>query len=148
MSYGASASERRDLAATIGPLWRSLLATERAVAAGHDLTMWAYATMHQLASEPVRSQAVLAAGLGLDKTRLISVLDDLQERRLIRRARDPDDRRVRILSLTPEGRKLFSIVQREIHQREDRLFEHVDAGDRAAFGRALRSLSRAASAIS
>jgi DNA-binding MarR family transcriptional regulator len=136
--------ERRDLAATMAPLWRSLLAMERSVAANHALTMWAYATMHQLAGEPVRSQSVLAAGLGLDKTRVIPVLDDLQERRLIRRQPDPADRRVRLLSLTPKGRELFARVQREIHQHEDRLLDQLDAAERAAFISALRTLSRAA----
>src|SRR3954452_18725289 len=96
---------RRDLAATMAPLWRALLAGEREVAAGHGLSMWAYAALHRLAGAPVRGQVVLAGDLGLDKTRLIPVLDDLQERGLIRREPDPDDRRARILSLTPAGRR-------------------------------------------
>jgi DNA-binding MarR family transcriptional regulator len=147
MPEGSTVGGRRDLAATMAPLWRSLLATERAVAAEYDLTMWAYATLHQLASEPVRSQAALAAGLGLDKTRMIPVLDGLQARLLIRRVPDADDRRVRVLSLTPKGRKLFERVQREIHQQEDVLLDQLDAADRVVFVRALRSLSRAAASV-
>jgi DNA-binding MarR family transcriptional regulator len=137
---------RTDLAATLAPLWRALLSAERQVAADHGLTMWAYAALHRLAQAgaPVRGQAVLAADLGLDKTRLIPVLDDLQERGLIRREPDPGDRRARLLSLTPQGRRLFARAQRKLHVYEDQLLAGLDGADRSRFLRALATVSRSA----
>lgn len=135
---------RDDLAATMAPLWRSLLAEERRIAAEFDLSMWGYAALHQLADQPVRTQVALASALGLDKTRLISVLDDLQARSFIHREPDPEDRRVRVLSLTPAGRRLFSRVQQAVHRSEDELLAEIPDRDRAAFLATLRSLSAAA----
>jgi len=125
-------------------LWRRLLATERDVTAGHGLSMWGYAALHELAATPVRSQAVLADGLGLDRTRVIPVLDDLQERGLIRREPDPEDRRVRVLTITTDGRRLFRKVQRDVHRAEDELLGLLGAEDRAAFVRSAAVLGRAA----
>jgi DNA-binding MarR family transcriptional regulator len=136
--------DRRDLAASLGPLVRALLAAEREEAAAHGLSMWGYAALHRLADAPVRGQVVLAAELGLDKTRLIPVLDELQEHGYIRREPDPDDRRARVLSLTPAGRRVFQRTQKRVHRREDELLAPLDERERAAFVRALTVLGEAA----
>jgi MarR family transcriptional regulator, organic hydroperoxide resistance regulator len=44
----------------------------------------------------------------VDKTTLISVLDRLEQRELIKRTVDPTDRRVRIPQITPAGRRVFA----------------------------------------
>lgn len=137
---------RRDLAAQLGPVLRTLLATEREVATKHRLAMWAYAALHELAAGPIRGQSELALRLQFDKSRLIPLLDDLQERELISRAPDPDDRRVHLLDLTPAGRRLFTEAQQEIRRREDELLASVDERQRVAFTRALATISEAASA--
>jgi len=134
-----SAVPRRDLAALLAPLMRSLLAAEREVAERHGLTMWGYAALHGLADQPVRTQTVLATSLGIDKTRLIPILDDLQERDLIRREPDPDDRRVHVLSLTPKGRRLFVAAQKDVHAREDQLLVGLDPKQQAALRAALET---------
>src|SRR2546423_15713298 len=95
---------RRDLAAMIVPLGRALSAAEEPVLRAHDLSMWAYIVLTALAERPMRTQAALARAIGADKTRIIGVLDGLQERGLIQRRPDPADRRMRAASLTPAGR--------------------------------------------
>ncbi|MEV5708118.1 MarR family transcriptional regulator [Actinoallomurus sp. NPDC052274] len=132
---------RRDLAAMIVPLGRALMAAEAPVLRAHDVSMWAYSVLLALGEEPVRTQNALAQAIGADKTRIIGVLDGLQERGLIERRPDPGDRRVRLLSLTPEGRRLRDSVQAGIRERENHLLARLPAADRAAFLRALRTLS-------
>jgi DNA-binding MarR family transcriptional regulator len=90
---------------------------------------------------PARTQAVLAQAIGADKTRIIPVLDELQRGGLIAREPDPADRRARLLSITPGGRRLRAAVQQEIQANEDRVLTALPAADRAAFLRAVRSLS-------
>ncbi len=85
-----------------------------------------------MADQPVRTQTVLASSLGIDKTRLIPVLDDLQERDLIRREPDPEDRRAHVLSLTATGRRRFRRAQTEVHAHEDHLLRALDAEQQAA----------------
>ncbi|MEU5877783.1 MarR family transcriptional regulator [Spirillospora sp. NPDC047279] len=133
--------ERRpDLAAMMVPLGRILMAAEEPVLRAHDLTMWAYAVLYALDDRPLRNQSALAQSIGADKTRIIGVLDGLQERGLIRREPDPADRRAHLVSLTPEGRRLRDAAQAAIQEREDRLLARLPENERRAFLRALRTL--------
>ena len=132
---------RPDLAAMIVPLGRALMAAELPVLRRHGLTMWGYIVLLALNEEPVRTQAALADSIGADKTRIISVLDGLQQTGLISRRPDPDDRRVHLLSLTAEGRRLRAAAQADIQRQEDRLLTRLPADDRRGFLRALQVLS-------
>lgn len=132
--------ERADLAAMVVPLGRALVNAELPVLRRYELSMWAYSVLLGL-DEDVRTQAALAQAIGADKTRIIGVLDDLQERGLIERQPDPDDRRARLLSLTTEGRLRRELVQREIQRNEERVLARLTATDRRAFLRALQTLS-------
>jgi MarR family transcriptional regulator, organic hydroperoxide resistance regulator len=125
----------------VAPLGRALAAAELPILRTHDLTMWAYAVLVGLGDEPVRTQAALAQAVGADKTRIIPILDDLQDRGLIRREPDPDDRRVRLVSLTAKGRRVRTSAQTAIQRQEDRLLSRIPAADRRAFLRVLRTLS-------
>ncbi|MFH8934032.1 MarR family winged helix-turn-helix transcriptional regulator [Streptomyces griseosporeus] len=139
---GNTESERRpDLAAMMVPLGRALVAAELPVLREHGLAMWAYAVLLGLDDEPVHTQAALARDIGADKTRIIGVLDDLEERGLIHRQPDPRDRRARLLSLTPEGRRVRDTVQSAIQEREERLLARLPEEDRRGFLRALQTLA-------
>ncbi|MFE3444420.1 MarR family winged helix-turn-helix transcriptional regulator [Nocardia sp. NPDC059180] len=133
--------DRPDLAAMIVPLGRTLMAIELPILESHGLTMWAYGVLLGLEESPVRTQSALAQSIGADKTRIIPTLDDLQDRGFITRTPDPADRRARLLSLTPEGRKVRDTAQAAIHQREDELLSALSADDRRGFLRALQQLS-------
>ncbi|MGW4119241.1 MarR family winged helix-turn-helix transcriptional regulator [Nocardia sp. NPDC004711] len=134
-------TDRPDLAAMIVPLGRALMAAEQPVLAAHGLTMWAYVVLLHLDEGPARGQGVLAQEIGADKTRIIAVLDDLQERGLIERHPDPADRRARLLALTPEGRRLRDAAQAGIQAHEDHLLGKLPAADRRGFLNALITLA-------
>ncbi|MGW4243770.1 MarR family winged helix-turn-helix transcriptional regulator [Nocardia sp. NPDC004722] len=134
-------TDRPDLAAMIVPLGRTLMAAEQPVLAAHGLTMWAYVVLLRLDETTTRGQGVLAAEIGADKTRIIAVLDDLQERGLIERRPDPADRRARLLALTPAGRELRDAAQAQIQAQEDRLLAKLPAADRRGFLNALTTLA-------
>jgi MarR family transcriptional regulator, organic hydroperoxide resistance regulator len=133
--------DRPDLAAMLHVLTRALIDAERPVLAAHDLTMWAYTVLTALATGPTRTQAALAQAIRADKTRIIPVLDELQERGLIERRPDPVDRRVRLLAITPAGRRAFARARAGIRAGEERVLALLPAADRQAFLRALRELS-------
>ncbi|GAA3520159.1 MarR family winged helix-turn-helix transcriptional regulator [Actinocatenispora rupis] len=132
---------RPDLAAMIVPLGRSLMAAEQPILAAHDLTMWEYVVLTALSTEPVRTQAALADAVGADKTRIIPVLDGLQRRGLLTREPDPADRRVRLLALTPQGRRLRDTTRTAIQRNEERVLRLLPAADRRVLLRALRTLA-------
>lgn len=83
--------------------------------------MWEYAVLLRLRVGPAETQLHLARSIRFDKTRLIALLDGLEERGLVVRARSPKDRRARVVALTDRGRERVDAAQRDIHQMEDEL---------------------------
>ncbi|GAA3914682.1 putative transcriptional regulator, MarR family protein [Amorphoplanes auranticolor] len=133
--------DRPDLGAMVVRLGRALVAAERPVLAAHDLSMWGYIVLSALADQPMRTQAALARAIGADKTRIIGTLDELQERALIEREPDPEDRRVRLLRLTPAGRQLYASVRTGIRAAEEQLLSELTPADKRVFLRVLQQLS-------
>ncbi|MFF0383385.1 MarR family winged helix-turn-helix transcriptional regulator [Streptomyces sp. NPDC004286] len=133
----------RDLAALLHPLLDSLVSAEQPILAAHGLSMWGYAVLGALGDGPVRTQAALCATIGADKTRIIATLDRLQEAGLISRSPDPADRRVRLLSITEEGREVLRSVRAGIRAGEDRMLAVLPAADRRTFLRVLNALAGA-----
>src|SRR5579862_6376091 len=131
---------RPDLAAMAVPLARALVAAEEPILRAHDISMWGYVVLTALAEQPVRTQAALAQAIGADKSRIIGVLDDLQQRGLISRRPDTSDRRVHLLSLTPAGERLRGSVQAAIRDSEEEVLAVVPPADRDAFLRSLKAL--------
>ena len=123
------------------PLVRSLIAAEMPVLEAHGVSMWGYVVLSALDDSPVRTQSALAEAIGADKTRIIPTLDELQDSGLIAREVDPDDRRVRLLSITAKGRKVRRSVRAKIQANENRLLDELPAADRRGFLRAVRYLS-------
>ncbi|WP_029116283.1 MarR family winged helix-turn-helix transcriptional regulator [Mycobacterium sp. URHB0044] len=134
-------TRRSDLAAMLAPLIRQLIAAERPVLDEHGLSMWGYSVLVALDQSPVRTQAALAEAIGADKTRIIPILDELQEQGYIERYPDPDDRRVRLLAVTDAGRKVKDAVQAKIQRGEERWLGVLSPRERAAFLRALERLT-------
>jgi DNA-binding MarR family transcriptional regulator len=125
----------------IAPLARTLMAAEQPVLDAHGLSMWAYVVLLGLERGPARGQGVLAQEIGADKTRIIPVLDDLQQRGLIERRPDPADRRARVLALTAEGRAVRDATQADIQAKEEKLLSRLGAADRRGLLNSLIALS-------
>jgi len=132
--------DRRDLAAMLWPLARTLIAREEPVLQAHDISMWGYIVLTALVEQPVRTQAALAQAINADKSRIIGVLDELQQRGLIRRQADTADRRVHLLSLTPAGDRLRRSVEAAIRGSEEEVLAALPPADREAFLRSLKAL--------
>jgi DNA-binding MarR family transcriptional regulator len=138
--YVPDDDERPDLAAMVSRLSRALIAAERPVLDSYEVSMWGYIVLTALRDKPARTQAALAGAIGADKTRIIPILDELQERGLIEREPDPGDRRVRLLRLTPAGQRRHRAIRQAIRRGEAKLLDQLPAGDRRGFLRALRAL--------
>ena len=74
-----------------------------------QLTLAQVRVLRWLAKEP-RSLGQLGADLALAPPSITRLVDRLEERRLIERHRDDEDRRKVLASLTPEGRRLVSAI--------------------------------------
>lgn len=78
---------------------------ERLAAAGGSLPVWL--VLLALMRGPVRSQAELAAEVGIRGATLSHHLDGMEAAGLVTRRRDPDNRRLHLVELTPAGTELF-----------------------------------------
>ena len=139
-TMSAFPDDRRDLAAMFASLARTLITREEPALQAHGISMWGYVVLTALAEQPVRTQAALAQAINADKSRIIGVLDQLQQRGLISRRPDTSDRRVHLLSLTPAGERLRGSVQAAIRASEEEVLAAVPAADRDAFLRSLKAL--------
>jgi DNA-binding MarR family transcriptional regulator len=133
--------KRPDLAAMLAPLVRDMIAAELPVLETHGLSMWGYSVLVALDRSAIRTQAALADAIGADKTRIIAILDELQDKGLIERVADPEDRRARLLEITKEGRRVKEATQAAIQRGEERWLGTLSDTDRAVFLRVLEQLS-------
>jgi len=91
------------LLSTLG--WHSqALWTERLTRLRLDVRQAAM-LLHVAAAEG-KPQQVLVRALRIPASRVVALVDDLEERRLLQRRGDPADRRVRKLHLTPQGKRV------------------------------------------
>jgi DNA-binding MarR family transcriptional regulator len=111
--------ERDDLGALFARVTRRLIAEERPLLEARGLTMWQYVALSHLGRGPAGSQLAMAEAIGYDKTRLIALLESLQEAGLVAREPDPADRRARVVRLTPAGRRRLAAARRDIRRMEE-----------------------------
>lgn len=79
---------------------------------GLDVTPDQFGVLHALAEHTeLITQVQLAAELAKEKTVVLRQIDSLEQRGLLERVADPDDRRKRGLALTDEGRRVHAAAK-------------------------------------
>jgi DNA-binding MarR family transcriptional regulator len=77
------------------------------------------------------TQGSIADTLGYDRGQLVGLLDELEERGLIERRRDPNDRRRHVVQLTAEGKQTLRRLRALSRQLEDDFFSPLSEQERA-----------------
>jgi DNA-binding MarR family transcriptional regulator len=78
-----------------------------------------------------RSQSEIARAIGLPASRIVALVDRLEERGWVERRASADDRRSHALHLTPRGRELFEQVAALSAEHEADLARSLTAEERA-----------------
>ncbi len=99
---------------------------------GTGLSPFHYAVLALLEEDPRETQAAIADALGYDRSHVVRLLDELEERDLVVRKRDPEDRRRHVVKMTPEGRKALAKLRAIVVKLEDKFLAPLDPGERAA----------------
>ncbi len=76
----------------------------------YDLTLAQFGVLAQLQATPHLSQQMLADRLFVTKGNVVGLLNRLECRQLVERRPDPEDGRMHVVSLTPQGASLAARV--------------------------------------
>jgi DNA-binding MarR family transcriptional regulator len=99
--------------------------------AGLDLHPRHFGMLSHLAAAEGQSQQALSKALGIHRSAVVALVDDLEQRGLAERRRDPADRRAYTLYLTPAGRELLAELERAADEREAELLTALNASERS-----------------
>lgn len=77
------------------------------------------------------SQQALVEALSLDPSNLVVLLNELEERGLVTRRRDPADRRRHIVDISAKGRTKLTVAQDRLSRAEDDLLRGLTDDERA-----------------
>jgi len=90
-----------------------------------------FGMLSHLAANEGQSQQALSRALGIHRSAVVALVDDLEHRGLAERRRDPVDRRAYTLYLTPQGRGLLAELQRVAAADEAELLTALSASERS-----------------
>jgi MarR family transcriptional regulator, lower aerobic nicotinate degradation pathway regulator len=107
-------------------------AKERGMAAyeREDVHPYHYAILLALEEGGHETQGAIADALGYDRGQLVGLLDELEERGLIERRRDPNDRRRHLVQMTAGGKHKLRRLRTLARELEDDFLEPLDAAER------------------
>lgn len=106
-----------------------------------DLTPPQTGLLRVVARDPGRSQQALAGQLGTPPTRLVALVDDLEQRGLLERRRNPQDRRLHAVHLGPAGEKLMEAISACAREHDDAVLSPLEPDERAQLHTLLAKLA-------
>lgn len=110
---------------------------------GWSLSLSEVYALSLLAERAPLSQQELGAALGLEKSSVSRLVQQLEQRGWVLRERDARDSRLRLLRLTDEGMQIAEHLQRHMSAAHATLFARLTPHEQAALLEGLTALRRA-----
>ncbi len=123
---------------------KSLHAWTEAVLAEHgsSLTTWIVLTNAAVAPAPGLSQRELAEGMGIGGPALVRHIDRLEAEGFVERTRDPNDRRVMRITLTPGGHRHHDDLHQIMSVIDTDLRSHLSDAEQRTMRTVLDTIAR------
>lgn len=80
---------------------------------------------------PQITQSELARMMGIERSGLVAIVDELEAKDCLRRVQVPSDRRVQALVPTEHGREVYEAAINTVRAHEDRLFSEMTSEEKA-----------------
>jgi DNA-binding MarR family transcriptional regulator len=116
------------------------LLNEGFAADGSGLRSYHYRLLAALEEWGPRSQAELGRSTAVDRSDVVSVLAELEQRGLVKRTVDPANRRRNIVSITPAGLRQLRKLDGVIEQIQAQVLEPLSSGERRQLAMLLHKL--------
>ncbi|HZX04701.1 MarR family winged helix-turn-helix transcriptional regulator [Kribbella sp.] len=100
-----------------------------------------YHVLASLADDGEAVQATLADRIGMDRSDLVTLLDELEELKMLARRVDAADRRRKIVAITPAGKQHLMDMDQLIYAAEADLLAPLTAAERKTLLALLRRVS-------
>lgn len=98
--------------------------------AGFDLTPVQYAAMVAIQEIEGIDATRLSAQIAFDRSTLGNVLERLEARGFVERYQSSDDKRIKLLKLTPQGRSVTRRAEEAVRRTQDRILAPLAPKDR------------------
>jgi len=105
-----------------------------------DLQPPLFRVLNMVDSAQGQSQQAIGQAIAAPASRMVAIVDELENRGLIERRPHPSDRRVRALYLTGDGRKLLARARRIAAEHEADLMRGMSKADRGQLVSLLQKL--------
>ncbi len=136
-----------DFGWALGVVFRAYRKSANAVIADMPGGPRGYQVLTAAARPAPMSQAAIAQDTGLDRTVMTYLVDDLEAAGLLRRQQDPNDRRARLLVVTPQGETRLQELENRLAQVEQYLLHGLPPADQLSLRCLLQRLARQVDAI-
>ena len=146
-SVADGAPVEADLGWALGVVFRRYAKAAAAALEGLPGGPRGYQVLATTNAEGPKRQLDLAAQLGVDRTVMTYLLDDLEKAGLVQRRPDPADRRARLIAPTEEGYATLCDLERRLRAGEDEVLGILDESERSSFRLLLQRLAMKANTI-
>src|SRR5690349_13489063 len=130
-----------DLGWALGAVSRSYLRAVREAVSDVPGGVRGYLVLAVAGRGEPKSQLALAQHLGVDRTVMTYLLDDLEDAGLVERRPDPADRRARRVTLTAAGQARVTELRAGLRHVEDHLLAPLDGDERLVLRALLQRLA-------
>jgi DNA-binding MarR family transcriptional regulator len=137
----------QDLGFTLGVIFRAYLKAANAVLCDIPGGPRGYQILVAAIQHQADGQGALAQRLGVDRTVMTYLIDDLEAAGLVERRPDPLDRRSRHIVATSQGQQLWADTEQRLQQVEDHVLAPLSLPERATFRAMLQRLAARANAL-